>query len=108
MRFIPTHYSAPPGFYSKPLTKEEREALLITGNVVDRNGHSIRGAKLELINPQNNTCIATTTTDHSGFYSFMINLEEGEYEVKLTYHTVPHIQKVHAMKGQLSQLDFKV
>lgn len=101
----------PPSLYeiwSRPFTKEESEASLITGNVVDRGGHPIRGAKLELINPQNKVSIATTTTNFNGFYSFMVNLEEGEYEVKLTYHTVPYIQKVHAMNSQLSQLEFKI
>lgn len=94
--------------FSIPLTKEEREASLITGNVVDREGHPVRGAKVELISPQNNALLVTTTTDHSGFYSFILSLEEGEYEVKVTYHTVPHVQKAHALKGQLSQLDFKI
>jgi hypothetical protein len=98
----------PADFYRRPLTKEEREAPLITGNVVDRQGHPVRDAKVDLINPQNKLLIATTTTDRSGFYSFLGRLEDGEYEVKVSYHTVPHVQKVLVSKGQLSQLDFKI
>jgi 5-hydroxyisourate hydrolase-like protein (transthyretin family) len=89
-------------------TKEESEASLITGIVADREGHPVKGVQVELINPQNNALLATTTTDHSGFYSLMVNLEEGEYEAKVAYHTVPRVQKVRAAKGQLSQLDFKI
>jgi hypothetical protein len=96
------------GIFGRPLTKEEREASLISGNVVDQGGHPVRGTKVELINPKNRALLSTTTTDHSGFYSFMVNIEEGEYEVKVSYHTVPHVQKVRAVKGQLSQLDFKI
>jgi 5-hydroxyisourate hydrolase-like protein (transthyretin family) len=102
MRFIP------PRFSSEPCTEEEREASLITGNVVDQGGHPVKGIKVELINPQKNALLATTTTDYSGFYSFMVDLEEGEYEVKATYHTIPHVQKARALKGQLSQVDFKI
>jgi hypothetical protein len=92
----------------RPLTKEEAEASLITGNVVDRGGHPVRGVKVELINPKNKVTLSATSTDHSGFYSFMVNIEEGEYEVKVSYHTVPYVQKVRAVKGQLSQLDFRI
>jgi len=96
------------GIFRRPLTKEEREASLISGNVVDQGGHPLRGARVVLINPKNRALISSTTTDHSGFYSFMVNVEEGEYEVKVSYHTVPRVQKVRALKGQLSQLDFKI
>jgi hypothetical protein len=99
---------APIGYPSKHLTEKERDASLITGNVVDREGHPVRGAKVDLVNPQGNRFIATTTTDHSGFYSLMVNLEEGDYEVKLSYHTVPYAKRVRVLKGQLCQLDFKI
>jgi 5-hydroxyisourate hydrolase-like protein (transthyretin family) len=92
----------------RPLTIEETEASLITGIVVDRGGRPVKGVKVELINPKNGVLLSTTTTDHSGFYSFMVNIEEGEYKVKLSYHTVPYVQTVRALKGQLSQLDFRI
>jgi hypothetical protein len=91
-----------------PITKEESEASLITGIVVDRQGHSIIGAKVELINPQKNALLATTTTDRSGFYSFLKTLKEAEYQVKVTHGKVVRILKVRAVKGQLSQLDFEL
>jgi hypothetical protein len=89
-------------------TKEQREASLIVGIVVDGEKHSIRGAKVELIKPTSNTVLATTTTNRGGFYSFMVNVEEGEYKVKVIYGRRAHVQEVRAVKGQLSQLDFNI
>jgi 5-hydroxyisourate hydrolase-like protein (transthyretin family) len=91
-----------------PLTEAEREASLITGVVVDGVGHPVKGAKVDLLNLQSNALLATTTTDHSGFYSFLKTLEDGEYRVKVTHGTLSRVQKVRAAKAQLSQLDFKL
>jgi hypothetical protein len=99
-------YSGEP--FLGPITKEESEASLITGVVVDRQGHSIRGAKVELINPQNKALLATTTTDRSGFYSFLKTLEEAWYQVEVTHGSVVRVQMVRAGKSQLSQLDFEL
>jgi hypothetical protein len=88
------------------LTEEEREAVLIAGIVTDSNGHSVRGAKVELMKPLSNLAISTTTTDRGGLYSFILRIGEGELKVKVTSTRGTRVQNVHAVKGQFAQLDF--
>ncbi|MFB0562508.1 MAG: NosD domain-containing protein [Candidatus Lokiarchaeia archaeon] len=87
---------------SANLIAHQKKTTAISGYVTNADGTPVTGAMVELFDSDGNL-VGTTVTDEYGFYYF-INIEAGEYTVKVTSHE----KVVTAIKNELAQVDFVI
>lgn len=96
------------GIYSSSATLIacKKKTTAIAGFVADVNGNPIVGITVRLFD-SNGNLVTETVTDENGFYYF-VDIEAGDYTVKVTYNGQTYTQETTVAENELAQVDFKI
>jgi len=88
------------------LIAHQKKLTAIAGCVMDINENPLQDVVVELYNSTGH-CIGTTLTDENGFF-FFIDIEEGDYEVHISYDDHTDFEIVTAFKDELTLVLFEI
>jgi len=88
------------------LTARQKKLTAIAGYVMDINGNPLQNVVVELYNSTGHY-VGTTLTDENGFFYF-VDIDEGEYEVRILYEGHTDIEIVTAFRNEMTLVLFVI